>query len=94
MIRAGRNVSADTAAQRVVEAHGGRMVKSTGDGTMAEFDVPSRAVLCALGLRRQLTEFEVEMRAGILIFEPWGNHRLRGVEGDWSVFRIPGDALS
>jgi class 3 adenylate cyclase len=110
------------------------MVKLTGDGAMAEFATPSRAVLCAARLLRQLKELGVEVRAGVhtgeverrrgdlngvgvhiaarimqmadgrhvlvsstvkelatgsgLKFEPWGTHKLRGLQGDWSLFRI------
>lgn len=45
---------------------GGRWVKSTGDGVLATFDSPDRAVRCAWGLRdRILTELGVEIRAGL-----------------------------
>lgn len=37
----------DHAAQRVLPQHGGRLVKSLGDGLLAEFDQPVNAVKCA-----------------------------------------------
>ncbi|HME74868.1 MAG TPA: adenylate/guanylate cyclase domain-containing protein [Mycobacterium sp.] len=45
---------------------GGRWIKSTGDGLLATFDSPSRAVRCAWALRnRILSEFDIEIRAGL-----------------------------
>lgn len=38
----------DRLAARLVENHGGNLVKSTGDGILATFDGPGRAVRCAL----------------------------------------------
>lgn len=42
--------------QRHVSAHGGRVVRSPGDGTMTVFASPRRAVVCALAIERQLAE--------------------------------------
>ena len=45
---------------------GGRWVKSTGDGVLATFDSPSRAVRCAWALRDRIrSELGVEIRAGL-----------------------------
>jgi adenylate cyclase len=41
-----------------VEAHGGRVIKSTGDGILAEFASVSAAVNCAIELQRQLAAGE------------------------------------
>ncbi len=48
-----------------MEQSGGRVVKLTGDGALATFDGPGRAVLCALSLRNALRTLAVEIRAGI-----------------------------
>jgi len=45
---------------------GGRWIKSTGDGLLATFDSPSRAVQCACTLRDRLRdEVGIEIRAGL-----------------------------
>ena len=47
----------NNASSRQIERHRGRLVKSTGDGVLAVFDRPARAVRCAqaiLGDARQL----------------------------------------
>src|SRR5215212_7898666 len=43
----------------------GRLVKSTGDGILALFDRPGRAIRCATGLRDRLRDSGVEIRAGV-----------------------------
>jgi class 3 adenylate cyclase len=55
----------DAAARRLVAANGGRLVKRTGDGILATFDGPGRAIRCALALRRELRAIGVEIRAGL-----------------------------
>jgi class 3 adenylate cyclase/alpha-beta hydrolase superfamily lysophospholipase len=45
---------------------GGRWIKSTGDGLLATFDSPSRAVQCAWSLRdRVRSDLGIEIRAGL-----------------------------
>ena len=45
---------------------GGRWIKSTGDGLLATFDSPSRAVRCAWALRSRIrSELGIEIRAGL-----------------------------
>jgi class 3 adenylate cyclase len=51
--------------QRHVERFGGRVVKSTGDGVLAVFDGPARAVRCACVLRDALRAIELPVRAGV-----------------------------
>jgi pimeloyl-ACP methyl ester carboxylesterase len=41
----------DELAGRLVEEFGGRLVKTTGDGILATFDGPGRAIQCATALR-------------------------------------------
>jgi class 3 adenylate cyclase len=54
----------DRAAAEEVAAHGGVLVKSTGDGILARFDGPSRAVACAHALRRRADGLGLRTRAG------------------------------
>jgi class 3 adenylate cyclase/predicted DNA binding protein len=53
------------AAAKEVTRFGGRMIKSTGDGILATFDVPTRAVRCALELRDRARREGLETRAGL-----------------------------
>ncbi|HYY81320.1 MAG TPA: adenylate/guanylate cyclase domain-containing protein [Actinomycetes bacterium] len=55
----------DRRARATVEAFGGRLVKTTGDGILATFDGPGRGIRCALALRERLREDGVEVRAGL-----------------------------
>jgi class 3 adenylate cyclase len=55
----------DRAARELVERHGGRLVKSTGDGILATFDGPGSAIRCAIDLRGRLKELGIEIRAGL-----------------------------
>jgi class 3 adenylate cyclase/predicted alpha/beta hydrolase len=57
--------SHDTITRGVVEQCDGRLVKLTGDGVLATFDGPGRAVRCAVSLREALRTLAVEIRAGI-----------------------------
>jgi class 3 adenylate cyclase len=43
----------------------GRPVKSLGDGWLATFDGPARAIRCALALREAVAELGIELRAGL-----------------------------
>jgi class 3 adenylate cyclase len=55
----------DRLAAREVERHSGRVVKSTGDGVLATFDGPARAVRCARVLCHELSRLGVTIRAGV-----------------------------
>ena len=48
-----------------VAAHGGRDVRSTGDGFLVFFDSPRAAVSCALAIQRELAEREQAIRVRI-----------------------------
>jgi len=48
-----------------VHAFGGRLVQSTGDGALATFDGPARAIQCAVALRDALGEIDLAIRSGI-----------------------------
>ena len=55
----------DEVARSEVDRWMGRFVKSTGDGVLATFDAPTRALRCAFGLRDALARLGLEMRAAI-----------------------------
>jgi class 3 adenylate cyclase len=57
--------SHDTMARTIVEQQDGRLVRLTGDGVLATFDGPGRALQCARSLRDALRTLAVEIRAGI-----------------------------
>jgi class 3 adenylate cyclase len=48
-----------------VEAAGGRVVKSLGDGALATLPGPARAILCAQELIAEAAELTLEVRAGV-----------------------------
>jgi class 3 adenylate cyclase len=55
----------DELAGRLVERWGGRLVKTTGDGILAIFDGPGRAIGCAATLRDELRGIGTQIRAGL-----------------------------
>jgi class 3 adenylate cyclase len=65
--RAWRRVLDDHDAQAglAVQRHGGRVVKTTGDGLLAVLDSPSRAVACALAIRDGVGPLGLRIRAGV-----------------------------
>ncbi len=124
----------DEVARREVDRYRGRVVKSTGDGILATFDAPTRALRCAfaltdalgdvgLGIRSAIHTGEIEIRdddvGGIgvhiaaralakagdrevvvtrtvrdlatgtdLAFGSLGSMSLRGVPGEWELFKV------
>jgi class 3 adenylate cyclase len=48
-----------------VDRFRGRMVKSTGDGVLATFDGPGRAIRCACAIRDSVRQLGIDMRAGL-----------------------------
>ncbi|MFA9272037.1 MAG: alpha/beta fold hydrolase [Baekduiaceae bacterium] len=48
-----------------VERHRGRMVKTLGDGALAVFDAPSRAIGTAVTVRARVHELGLQVRAGL-----------------------------
>jgi class 3 adenylate cyclase len=64
----------DELAARLVERWGGRVVKGTGDGVLATFDGPGRAIGCAVALREELRGIGIDIRAGLHV----GEVELRG----------------
>ncbi|CAN5362368.1 hypothetical protein BH20ACT24_BH20ACT24_21650 [soil metagenome] len=45
--------------------HGGREIKTTGDGFLALFDAPARAIRCAVGIRDGLKAVGIDVRIGL-----------------------------
>jgi class 3 adenylate cyclase len=54
-----------TLVRRELEQHRGREVNTTGDGFLATFDGPARAIRCSLAIRDAVRELGVEVRAGL-----------------------------
>ena len=48
-----------------VERHRGRAVKSTGDGLLAVFDGPARAIRCGLAAHEAVADLGVRLRVGL-----------------------------
>ena len=57
--------SHDAIARTVVEQHAGRLIKTTGDGILATFDGPGRAIRCAIALRDAMRPLGIDIRAGL-----------------------------
>ena len=57
--------SHDRLAHRTVAEHGGRVVKSTGDGILATFPIPSAATRAARTFRSELSALDISIRAGL-----------------------------
>jgi class 3 adenylate cyclase len=55
----------DEVAGRLVEEFGGQLVKTTGDGILATFDGPGRAIRCAAALGEELGGIGLQVRAGL-----------------------------
>lgn len=55
----------DAAARRLVAQHRGRLIKTTGDGILAMFDGPSRAIRCAMAFSAAAARSGLALRAGL-----------------------------
>jgi class 3 adenylate cyclase len=55
----------DRAVRRQLERFGGREVNTSGDGFIAAFDGPGRAIQCACAIRDAVGAFGIEVRAGM-----------------------------
>ncbi len=55
----------DERARAEIERHRGRYVDSTGDGLLATFDGPARAVRCAQAIGSSVSDLGIKIRAGV-----------------------------
>lgn len=55
----------DALISRAVDAHRGRVVKSTGDGILATFDGPARGVSCGCHIRDSVRSLGIDVRVGL-----------------------------
>jgi len=55
----------DEVTRATVEAHDGRLIKSTGDGHLATLDGPAQAIRCAEALLRVVDPLDIDIRLGI-----------------------------
>jgi class 3 adenylate cyclase len=55
----------DAIVRRQLAVHRGREVKTMGDGFLATFDGPARAIRCAAAIDEAMSELGIEVRAGI-----------------------------
>jgi class 3 adenylate cyclase len=68
--------SHDTLARTIVDQHQGRLIRTTGDGMLATFDGPGRAIRCAIAFTAALQPLGLEVRAGVHT----GEIELRGTD--------------
>jgi class 3 adenylate cyclase len=57
--------SHDVVVRTIVNQHRGRLIRTTGDGMLATFDGPGRAIHCATALQDALRPLGLEIRAGL-----------------------------
>jgi class 3 adenylate cyclase len=55
----------DETTHRLVERNAGEVVKNTGDGVLATFDGPGRAIRSATSLQDELARVQLDLRTGI-----------------------------
>ncbi len=55
----------DRVVDRQLERFGGQLVKRMGDGVLAIFDGPARAVQCAVAIRDALRQLGIDVRVGL-----------------------------
>jgi class 3 adenylate cyclase len=55
----------DRMAERQVHRFGGRQIKTTGDGILATFDSPARAIQCGLAICDGAFQLGIEVRVGV-----------------------------
>jgi len=61
--------------------HSGREVKTTGDGMLATFAGPARAIHCAQAIADSVRAVGIEIRAVLHTA-----HRLKGVPDEWRLY--------
>jgi class 3 adenylate cyclase len=70
----------ETEGRQIVEQHRGRVVDTTGDGLLAAFDGPGRAIRCAKALVASMAGLGLPIRAGLHTGEcELSGERLRGL---------------
>jgi class 3 adenylate cyclase/alpha-beta hydrolase superfamily lysophospholipase len=57
--------SHDTLMRNEIARFRGRIIKSTGDGVLATFDGPARAIHCAVATQNEVQKLGIEIRAGL-----------------------------
>ena len=57
--------SHDALVRQELERHRGREIKTVGDGFLATFDGPARAIRCAVAATRAVSQIGLQMRAGL-----------------------------
>jgi class 3 adenylate cyclase len=55
----------DRTTSRIVKGYRGRLIRTTGDGIIATFDGPARAVRCALAVRDAAHDQGITLRSGL-----------------------------
>jgi class 3 adenylate cyclase len=55
----------DSAVRRQLRRFGGREINTTGDGFVATFDGPARAIECACAIRDAADQIGIDIRAGV-----------------------------
>jgi class 3 adenylate cyclase len=55
----------DRIARLEIERHGGRLVKTTGDGVLATFEGPGRGIACAGAMAEALRPYDLHIRSGV-----------------------------
>jgi DNA-binding NarL/FixJ family response regulator len=55
----------DDLVRKELAEHGGREIKTTGDGFLAVFDAPTRAIRCAAAIRDRLRTVGIDVRIGL-----------------------------
>lgn len=55
----------DRLGQQMIDRHRGKLIKTTGDGLLATFDGPGRAVRCALAFSSAAKDIGLPVRAGL-----------------------------
>jgi class 3 adenylate cyclase len=55
----------DRVARSAIERNRGRVIRTTGDGVLATFDGPARAIRCATEIKEAARRVGLEIRAGL-----------------------------
>ena len=74
----------DGLVEAQIKRYRGQMIKSTGDGVLATFDAPGRAVDCARAMREGARHLDLDLRVGVHT----GEIELRGAEIDGLAVNI------